>query len=373
MKKFLLIAKTFQGLEHVLYDEIKNLGGENLEIKKRMVSFYGDQKLMYKSNLYLRTALRILKPIFSSNIKNEYNLYNDIKSIEWEKKIDINSTFKIDSIIKSNYFRNSMFVSQKCKDAIVDRFREKFGKRPNIKKDNPDIVINIHINNTSLNVSLDSSGESLHKRGYRKKSIDAPINEVLASGILFLSEWHKNQNDIIDPMCGSGTILTEAAMISFNIPANFYRENFSFMNFKDYDSDLYNNIKNTARNEININRKINFQGFDIDKYAINVSKININELGLNDIINITKGDFFSLEKTENKTIFFNPPYGNRLNIDKIFYKNIGERLRSNYSKCNVWIITSALEEVKTIGLKSSKRIPILNGKLDSRLLNYKIN
>ena len=371
MKKFKIVAKTLKGLEYALQKEIEALGGEDIQSGSRMVSFWGDKEILYKSNLYLGTALRILKPLHFAKVKNEEDIYNEIKNIEWENIFSVNDTFRIDSVVKSTIFTHSHYISLKCKDAIVDRFREKFDNRPSIDKKDADIALNIHIRENRLSISLDTSGESLHKRGYKLDNLKAPLNEVLANGILRLSGWEKNKKDLLDPMCGSGTILIEAGMMARNIPPNYFRDYFCFMGYKNFDYKLFNKIKDEAESKI-INPTIEINGYDIDTEAINATMKNIQNTKLLDFIKVKEIDFFETERTRNKAIIFNPPYGKRLDSSTPFYKNIGRTLRRKYKSCDIWIISSFLEGVTNMGLRYSEKINLLNGNLESTLVNYEI-
>ncbi|MCK9312204.1 MAG: class I SAM-dependent RNA methyltransferase, partial [Bacteroidales bacterium] len=238
--RFELIAKTMQGLEEVLAKEIINLGGDQVQIGRRMVSFTGDQALLYKANLHLRTAVRILKPILSFNAKDSDEVYEQIRKIEWENYLQPHQTFAIDTVVYSEFFRHSKFLSYRVKDGVADYFNEKFGKRPSVRLTNPDIYIHVHVSHNLCTVSLDSSGESLHKRGYRVDQTEAPLNEVLAAGMLLLAGWD-GQCNFIDPMCGSGTLLIEAALIALRIPPGIYRKFFAFEKWKDFDAELFEN------------------------------------------------------------------------------------------------------------------------------------
>ncbi|MBH76436.1 MAG: RNA methyltransferase [Flavobacteriales bacterium] len=370
---FLMIAKTMHGLEDVLIEELKVIGAKNIKKGKRAIEFYGNQTILYKSNVCLRTALRILKPISTFNIKNQLDLYNEVKKIKWEKIISINDTFLINSTVNnSNLFNHSQYVSQKIKDAIVDQFREKYGRRPSINKFTPTIQINAYLSGNKCQISLDSSGNSLHKRGYRVQKGNAPINEVLAAGIILLSDW--DQKLIFrDPMCGSGTIIIEANMIYNNIAPNIKREKFGFMNWNDFDNDLLNNIKfNLKQEEKNITQII--EGFDNHFGAISSSRTNIRKAQINNDIKLKRFNFFKQKNlVEKRHVVFNPPYGERLKIfDEKFYEDMGNILKKFYSDSNIWIITSDLENIKKIGLKSSKKIQLFNGSLECYLFKYEI-
>ena len=372
-QNFKMIAKTFYGFENILCDELLKLGAQKITKGLRSVSFYGDTGFMYKSNLSLRTALKILKPIKEFKFNNLDAYYESIKSIEWEKYMDIDSSFSINSVVfHSKIFNNSKFTSLKAKDAIVDRFRSLFGRRPNVNTLNPDIKIEIHVNKSFCTISLDSSGESLHKRGYKKYNSTAPINEVLAAGIILMSGWD-GKSDFFDVMCGTGTILIEAAMIAKNIAPNLNRPSFAFEKWKDWNETLYETIEDSVKSK-EIDYKFKIIGFDISNSMVKKAKKNI-EISEIEIIEIYKKDFFDSKKYSDveSVLFINPPYNKRIPIDiNLFYKKIGDTLKNNYDKTSAWIITANLEAIKSIGLKSSTSIKLFNAQLESRLLNYNI-
>ena len=373
MENFKMIAKTFFGFEEILAKELQQLGAQEVEIGTRAVSFKGDKGFMYKANLSLRTALKILKPIYYFKATNDQNLYKGIQGIDWSKYIGENQTFVIDTTIHSDNFKHSQFVSQKAKDAIVDQFREKTGQRPSIDKDFPDLRINIHIDRDQVSVALDTSGASLHHRGYRTATNIAPINEVLASGMLLLSGWD-GSSDFLDPMCGSGTLLAEAAMIACNIPANINRKEFAFEKWNDWDNDLFDQIIDAL-----MKRTKEFHhtiiGYDKAPSAVQKAKDNIRNANLDDYISIIQGDFFESKKENTGPLHmvFNPPYGERLNIElERFYREIGDTLKNNYPNTNAWFITANLEALKFVGLRPSRKIKLFNGSLEARLVKYEM-
>ena len=368
-----MIAKTFFGFEEILAKELQNLGAQNVEQGVRMVSFKGDKGFMYKANLSLRTALKILKPIYFFKANNEQALYKGISSMNWSKLLNANQTFVIDTTVHSEFFNHSEFVSQKCKDAIVDQFRERTGQRPSIDKVHPDLRINIHIDKDQVSVALDTSGNALNQRGYRTATNIAPINEVLAAGILLLSGWD-GQTDFLDPMCGSGTFLAEAAMIACNIPANINRKEFAFEKWNDWDNDLFDSISDSLLKRV---REFHYtiKGFDKAPSAVQKAKDNIKNANLDEYISIEEKNFFDTEKTAvgKLHIVFNPPYDERLDIHmEEFYKNIGDTLKKNYPGTNAWMITANLEALKYVGLKPSRKIKLFNAGLEARLVKYEM-
>lgn len=371
-KDFKMVATTMFGLEELLAKELRDLGGQDIVVGVRNVSFKGDKGFMYKANIALRTAIRVLVPIKVTKIYDEEDLYDAVKKVKWENYMDIDGTFAIGAVSNSkNITSHSHYVSLKSKDAIADYFREKFGRRPNVDLDYPSLKIHIHIQKDYLTISLDSSGDSLHKRGYRTATNIAPINEVLAAGLVLLSGYTGEEN-FIDPMCGSGTILIEAAMIANNIPANINRKLFAFENWKDYDEDLYFTIQEVLLKKIrNCHYKI--MGFDKAPSAVQKAQDNVINANLDEFIGVHHVNFFNSKKEVfgDTTILFNPPYGERLSLDtQEFYKKIGDTLKHGYPDSKVWFITSDLEALKHVGLRTSKRIPLKNGDLDCRLVRY---
>ena len=373
MENFKMIAKTFFGFEEILAKELQVLGAQDVEMGTRMVSFKGDKGFMYKANLSLRTALKILKPIYYFKATNDQNLYKGIQGIDWSKYIGESQTFVIDTTIHSDNFKHSQFVSQKAKDAIVDQFREKTGQRPSVDKDFPDLRINIHIDRDQVSVALDTSGASLHQRGYKTATNIAPINEVLAAGMLLLAGWD-GKSDFLDPMCGSGTLLAEAAMIACNIPANINRKEFAFEKWNDWDNDLFDQIIDALMKRT---REFHYTitGYDKAPSAVQKAKDNVQNANLDDYITISQANFFDTKKenTGPLQMVFNPPYGERLDIEmERFYREIGDTLKNNYPNTNAWFITANLEALKFVGLRPSRKIKLFNGSLEARLVKYEM-
>ncbi|MEO9510671.1 MAG: THUMP domain-containing protein [Flavobacteriaceae bacterium] len=368
-----MLAKTLYGFEPILAKELRNLGAGNVTEGVRNVSFEGDIGFLYKANLCLRTALKIYKPIANFKVFNEQTLYRNIYELDWTSYFGEDKTFAIDTVLSSDVFNNSMFVSQKSKDAIVDKFRAVTRQRPNVNTHDPDIRINIHLYKNNCTVSLDSSGSSLHQRGYRIATNIAPINEVLAAGLLLVSGWD-GRTDFLDPMCGSGTFLIEAGMIACNIPANINRESYAFMNWNDYDAELYEKIVTASLNKTReFHHKI--IGYDKAPSATRKAQENVENANLSEYVIIERKDFFRTEKpTDSKLhMVFNPPYGERLQIDvKDFYGKIGDTLKQEYPGTDAWLITSNLEALKAVGLRPSRKIKTFNGKLESRLAKYEM-
>ncbi len=373
-KHFQMIAKTQLGLETVLAKELTQLGAKDVEILNRAVSFSGDLGFMYKANLNLRTAFKILVPTYRFSARKDTDIYQQIVQIDWSQYLDINNTFAVDAVVHSDFFTHSHYVALKVKDAIVDFFRDYTkGKRPNVDTVSPDLKINLHISNDKCTLSLDSSGQSLHKRGYRKAVNEAPINEVLAAGLILLSDWDKH-SDFLDPMCGSGTILIEAAMIACHIPAGIHRQDFGFMHWKNYDDQLWQTIKTAS-----MKKTIDFQGkiigCDRSFRSVRKAQENIKDAMLEDFIQVKRANFMRQpEPLDNGgTLLFNPPYGEKLRVpEDEFYTHIGDTLKKHYSGCNAWFITSDMQGIKNVGLKHSKKIKIFNANLECRFLKYEM-
>ena len=373
MDNFKIVAKTFYGMEDVLAKELLGLGAQKIEAGNRIVTFYGDKGFIYKANLCLHTALKILKPIYQFKANSNEELYDQLYNFNWDHFMNHTNTFIFDSVLSGNIFNHSLFVSQKAKDALVDKFRDINKDRPNVDLKHPDFRFHLHINNNICNLLLDSSGESLHKRGYRTITNIAPINEVLAAGIIKLSGWDKTY-DFLDPMCGSGTLLIEAAMMACNIPANINRDEFAFEKWPDWDLELFDTIQNSQLKKVK-EPEIKIFGYDKSPSAIVKSKENIKNASLSDFISVKNTDFFQSKKSSNEKlqIVSNPPYGERLKTDiKDLYKNIGDTLKVKYSNTDAWFITSNLDAMKYIGLRPSRKIKLFNGKLESRLLYFPV-
>lgn len=368
---FKMIAKTLYGFEELLQKELRALGASKTEIGVRNVSFEGDNGFMYKANLNLRTAIKIIKPIYEFRVRNEEDLYKQVYSLALEHYLSEDQSFAIDTTLATDLFSHSLYVSQKAKDAIVDKFRKKTGRRPSIDIKNPDVKFNLHIQRNHCTLSLDSSGSSLHHRGYRTATNIAPINEVLAAGILLLSGWD-GRGHFLDPMCGSGTFLIEAAMIACNIPANINRKGFAFEKWKDFDSELYQKIVETSLNKVK-DFHYTIKGYDKAPSAVRKAIDNAENANLSEYITVEQTSFFESKKdTEGPLhMVFNPPYGERLSIDmEEFYASIGDTLKQSYPGTQAWMISSNLDALKHVGLKTSRKIKLFNSQLESRLVCY---
>ncbi len=370
-ENFNMVAKTLFGFEDLLANELTQLGAQHVKTGVRSVSFSGDKGFMYKANLGLRTAIKILKPIHTFTVNNEQDLYNNLYKMDWQQYVKPTGTIAVDATIHSELFTNSLYIAQKTKDAIVDKFRDTSGERPNVDLKFPDLKINVHVDRHQCTISLDSSGDSLHKRGYKLATNIAPINEVLAAGLIMLSGWD-GQTDFMDPMCGSGTMLIEAAMIACNIPPNLMRKEFAFERWQDWDVDLFEKIEASLLSKTrDFHYKIT--GYDKAPSAVTKAIENIKNAQLDDFIEVKHEDFFKTQKggDEKLHMVYNPPYGERLNIDmQEFYKNIGDTLKQSYPNTDAWFITSNLDALKHVGLRPSRKIHLFNAKLEARFVKY---
>ena len=371
-EQFEMIAKTFQGLEQVLAEELTELGANDVQIGRRMVAFSGDKSMMYKANFCLRTAIRILKPIKQFKAKNADEVYDQIKAIAWEEILNVDKTFAVDAVVFSEEFRHSKFVSYKVKDAIVDYFRDLNGKRPSVRINRPDVLLNIHIAQTTCTLSLDSSGESLHRRGYRQEAVEAPLNEVLAAGMILMTGW-KGGCDLIDPMCGSGTIPIEAALIARNIAPGVFRKEFAFEKWVDFDQNLFDAIYNDDSQEREFDH--NIYGYDNNPQAHEMAIRNVKAAGVSKEIRLKVQPFQQFEQPAEKALIVtNPPYGERISTNDLLglYHMIGERLKHGFVGNDAWILSYREECFDQIGLKPSAKIPLFNGALECEFRKYQI-
>lgn len=372
-REFKMVAKTMAGLENILAEELINLGANNLEIGNRMVSFTGNLALMYKANICCRTALRILKTVYTFEARNTDDIYKKVKAMNWAEHLSEEKTFAIDAVTFSDVFTHSKFVSYRVKDAIVDYFMQRTGNRPSVNITAPDLLINFHVAHQTCTLSFDSSGESLHKRGYKVAQTEAPLNEVLAAGIIMKTGW-KGETDFVDPMCGSGTLLTEAALIATNTPPGIYRKCFAFEKWANFNQDLFESIYNDDSRERVFDHKI--YGSDISADAVDFARRNIKSAGMNKYIDLKlmPMEDYKQAPAPKGILITNPPYGERLkpeNIDEL-YAMIGERLKHVFIGYQAWILSHRKECFYKIGLKPSKKIALKNGSLDCELRSYDI-
>ncbi|HUV00910.1 MAG TPA: class I SAM-dependent RNA methyltransferase [Bacteroidales bacterium] len=368
-----LIAKTLYGLEKVLAEELINLGAGNVEISNRAVLFDGDVAMMYRANYCCRTALSILMQVAEFQIRSKDDLYKKSKKIEWDKYLEIDDTFSIMPVVSSRLFPHTGYAGLVLKDAIADWFRDKKGQRPSVDTTHPEILFNLHISNERVNISVDSSVIPLYKRGYRQSQAVAPLNEVLAAGIVLLSGWDKGK-PLLDPMCGSGTLLIEAALIACRIPPGKFRKSFGFQKWKNYDEQLFDSIKKESDSKITVSPAV-ISGKDISEKVLMQAQANIDSAGLSEVISVEVSDFQYLKaSTDDGFIIMNPPYGTRIRQDEIdrFYSMIGSTLKHSFTGNNVWLITSNKEALKNVGLKLQKKITLYNGALECVLVNYQM-
>ncbi|MGC6479917.1 MAG: THUMP domain-containing class I SAM-dependent RNA methyltransferase [Flavobacteriaceae bacterium] len=370
---FEMLAKTFFGMEALLADELKALGAQEVKTGTRLVRFKGDIGFMYKANLCLRTALKILKPIHFHRVQNENEYYDHLFHFPWENYLNVDQSFAFDVVVLGDRFRHSLYMSQRAKDAVVDRFRKRTGKRPNVDLQHPDFKFHIHIHEDRMSLALDSSGASLHKRGYRSATNIAPLNEVLAAGVLLLSGW-EGQSHFLDPMCGSGTLAIEAAMIAANIPANINRSEFAFEKWPDWDASLFSKIFD-AQLERTKTPAFRILAMDKAPSAVYKTQDNVKNAHLEEFVEVDRSNFFHSSKSVDGPLHLvcNPPYGERLTGDmEALYKNFGDTLKQKYSNTNAWILSSNRDALKSFGLRPQRRIKLYNGKLEARLAYFPI-
>lgn len=376
-QRFKMIAKTMMGLEEVLAEELRHCGATDVEPLNRAVEFMGDMRVLYRANYVCRTALAILKPFAEFEATNEQQLYDQVYQIRWEKLMDVDATFMIDSTTSGEFFTHSYYAALKTKDAIVDRFRRNFGRRPSIDTENPGYKFNLHIKDSHVTLLINSSGESLHKRGYRQAVGIAPINEVLAAGMIKLTGW-KCDTNFYDPMCGSGTLLIEAAMMANNIPAQYYRgDKFAFRRWKEFNIGEWKAVKEQENRKIGeIDFDYEIWGNDIDMQVIQQAEKNLEFAKLHKDVMLHCGSFVDQTPPEGRTLIVtNPPYGERIKIEDLndMYRQLGDTFKNLYgASCEVWLITSDFEAMKHIGLHPTQKIPLLNGALDCRLLHFEL-
>jgi len=371
-ENFEMIAKTFFGLEEILATELRTIGAKNIIQHNRAISFIGNIETMYKANHFSRTALRILKPILKCKMKTPKSLYRNVKNYKWEKLFSLEDTFAIDTVVSSEYFTHSKFVALKVKDAIVDRFRDQFDERPNVDVNNPTIRIHVHIYDDTCTISLDSSGDSLHKRGYRTASTTAPLNEALAAGMILLSGWDQD-SEFIDGMCGSGTIPIEAALIALNIPPGYLRDSYGFMKWKDFDSELWQKIKDEVESKSELN--FNIVASDKSQEAVAAAARNIKSAKLLKHITL-ENKYFDEQSSEAGfgALIINPPYGERLKEEDLnrFYAEIGDTLKINFTGFDAWILSASKTAIKQVGLRTSKKLTLFNGALECKFHKYEL-
>ena len=369
-QSFEMAAKTLYGLEEILAEELIGLGANEVQIGRRVVTFEGDKELMYKANFCCRTALKILKPVAHFRANNPDEVYEQVKRLDWLQYLPQGKTFAIDAVVYSETFTHSKFVTYRVKDAIVDYFTEKDLQRPSIRVNNPDIQLHLHISHNECTLAFDSSGESLHKRGYRIEEIEAPLSEVLAAGMILKTGW-KGESHFVDPMCGSGTLLIEAALIAMNIAPGVFRDKYAFEKWDDFDAELFERVSTDDSHEKNFTYKC--FGSDISREAIASAMKNVKNAGLSNYIELKVLPFQNMKENPGKGILItNPPYGERLRPNDLMnlYSMIGERLKHVFSGYEAWIISSNPEGFDNIGLKPASRMKLINGALDCEYRQY---
>jgi len=368
-----MIAKTLFGLEELVAQELEEIGAKDIVILNRAIAFSGNKRIMYMANYHLRTAIKILKPIEQFKARDEHDLYREVQKIDWEEYLDNDKTFAINATISGDYFNHSMYVALKTKDAIVDQFRDKTGERPSIDTEEPDLRISVHISDTLCTISLDSTGTQMGKRGYKTKQVFAPLSEVLGAGLVKLSGWDQ-KTQFIDPMCGSGTIPIEAAMIAYNIAPGKFRH-FAFQYWDDFDDELYSKIKKEATEQEKTEGPIIYC-WDKDPKANSITHDNAVRAGVRDYLEIKKQNLLDTEEFgEPAHIIMNPPYGERLDEDEDMnelYGELGTHLKHKYNGSDAWIISANLRALKFIGLRTSKKIKVFNGPLECRFNKYEL-
>lgn len=370
-----MTAKTMAGLEEILASELAAIGAQDIQQGVRVVTFSGDKKVLYKANLHLRTALKILVPIATFRAKNEQQLYNQVKALTWKDYLNIDDTFSVNAVVHSKLFNHSHYLALKTKDAIADQFRNYYGKRPNVDKDNPDLSIDVHCREDYFTISIDSSGDSLHKRGYRIEEVAAPLSEVLAAGMILLTGWDK-KSTFVDPMCGSGTIAIEAALMARNIAPGIFRKGLGFQKWKSFQPQLWNEVLKEAKDaELPVAETPFIFAYEISEKVARSTKANIESAGLSQDIVLSVSDFHQIDApAEPGTLIVNPPYGERLKPQDIanFYSSIGDTFKSEYAGFKCWILSSNMAALKTVGLRPTRKIPLYNGKLECKFQKYEI-
>ena len=372
MNKQNYIVKTFQGLEQVLASELKAMGAETVEAQRRAVTFTGSKEMMYRVNFQARTAIRVLKPIFTFQSRTEDELYAHSKRFDWTSVMDLSHKFAVDSVVNSDTFSHSRYVALKLKDAIADHFKDRLGRRPFVDPKKPHIQFHLHIAGNDCTILMDSSGESLHRRGYRTNQSLAPLNEVLAAGLILLTGWD-GQKPFIDPMCGSGTLLIEAALIANGVAPGVFRKEFGFEHWLDFDAELLQNIFNDDANERTCTVPI--VGGDLSKNAVDVTLENLRNSGLSKLVEVQKRSVFDFDPPQAPGLMItNPPYGERLKKEQldVFYRQLGDCCKQRYSGYDIWILTGNLEAMKSFGLRPSRSIAMLNGDIECKYQHFEM-
>ena len=371
---FHMTAQTMHGLERVLAKELEDIGAQDVEVGVRAVRFKGDTACLYRANLSLRTALRVLIPLERFGVRHEDDLYQEVKRIRWEEFMSATGTLAVQCTLRSDLFHHNKYLAQLTKDAIADRFRERTGKRPSVDVENPDLNVHLLVIGDMCTVSLDSSGTPLYKRGYRDETNRAPINEVLAAGLVLLSGWD-GQRNLVDPMCGSGTILIEAAMIAGNIPPGSHREHFGFKRWLDFDEDLWERECNDALSKVRTGKPL-IMGSEISANVLRKAATNVATAHVKQWVQLKNAGFADLDAPEGGgVLIMNPPYGERMDQDEdinALYKMIGDTLKKKWAGYEAWVITSNMAAAEHIKLTAKPRIKLFNGSLECRFMRYEL-
>ena len=375
MEKQKYVAKTLKGLEEPLKQELAEIGINKCRVTNRAIEFHATKEQLYQANYTFRTAINILKPLFQFKAKNEQELYDKVKEFEWESIFGLDKTFAISHSVRSEIFTHSQYISLKTKDAIVDRFREKFNSRPSVDPKQPDVKFNLFIRGDKCSLLLDTSGDALFKRGYRIETNMAPLNEVMAAGLISLSGWDRNST-LVDPMCGSGTICIEAGMMLCNIPAGYYRTSFGFFNMADFDLDLWKKVRNEAKDKIELDKGITIHGSDLAMKSIRISQKNLDNVpDLKRIVRFKGEDVLELSAPKKTgTMIINPPYGERIYKDEVavLYQRLGEHLEDQFRGYTLGILSSNKEALDLIHLNKQRTVDLMNGSIECDYRIYNI-
>lgn len=368
-------ATVARGLEEIAAKELEKLGAVDIHSDFTGVHFRGNQALLYKINLWSRIIFRVLMPIADVKSYNAEQLYQNVYNFNWEDYLQIDDTFAIICTGSNKNLNHTHFTALQIKNAIVDRQRKQTGKRSNIDTENPNILINAHIEDTRCTLSLDSSGESLHRRGYRPAMGIAPLKETLASALLELAEWQPSL-PFLDPLCGSGTLPIEAALKGLNIAPGLYRKKFGFQRWKDFDAELWEELLTEAKTSQLSQLPAPIFGSDRDFDILQQARINTKYCHLEKHIQLIQKDLFQIEAPANNGIIIcNPPYGKRLGeVEELgeFYKLLGDVFKQRFKGWTAYVLTGNKELAKRIGLKASRRIPVHNGSIPCTLLKYEL-
>jgi putative N6-adenine-specific DNA methylase len=367
-------AQLSDDIKDIAEEELLSLGARETRPGYRVISFAADHEALYAVNFHSRLINRVLAPLISFDCHSDKYLYNRALQIRWDNFLDTSMTFAIFASVSNSSIRHSRFAALRLKDAIVDYFQKAVGGRPSIDTKNPDVWFNLYINNDKAVISLDTSGGSLHRRGYRVKSVQAPMIETLAAAIIHHSGWDGSV-PLYDPFCGSGTLLCEAYMRQSNTPAGILRPRFGFERMPDFNNLLWHKVKRGWMKRINPVPEGMIHGSDISSEAVKASIHNCSLIGAEKVIRIEKKDVFDIDKIQNKVIVCNPPYGIRMaKAEELsaFYKRYGDFLKKRCVGSSAYIYFGERKYIKEIGLKPSWKKPLSNGGLDGRLVKFEL-